>query len=155
MWCHSVGKTWPTQHSLSMRCRSREPVCGRLDMTLMLSPLSQRSLRLRSGLLTQREHTVQESGQSNDLCNSWKCMYVTLLELGVWCRRRDLCSVQWLWRLFSEESKREKWGEELWENCTLISVIYATTYITFSIFTWCFSAQSRWILNLYDYFVLL
>ncbi len=48
-------------------------------MMLMLSPLSQRSLRLRSGLLTQREHTVQESVQSNDLCNSWMCVYVHYL----------------------------------------------------------------------------
>lgn len=37
--------------SLRMRCLSREPVWGRLDMTLRLSPRSQRSLRLRSGLL--------------------------------------------------------------------------------------------------------
>lgn len=36
------------------------------------------------------------------------CVYVTLLGLGAWYRRRDLCSVQWLWRLFSEESKGKR-----------------------------------------------
>lgn len=39
------------EDSLRIRCRSREPVCGRLDMMLILSPRSQRSLRLKSGLL--------------------------------------------------------------------------------------------------------
>lgn len=42
---------WGDGNSLRMRCLSKLPVWGRLDMMLMLSPLSQRSLRLRSGLL--------------------------------------------------------------------------------------------------------
>lgn len=46
------------EDSLRIRCRSREPVCGRLDMMLILSPRSQRSLRLKSGLLQWRSTEV-------------------------------------------------------------------------------------------------
>ena len=45
------SERWVRRYSLRMRCLSSEPVWGRLDTRFMLSPLSQRSLRLRSGLL--------------------------------------------------------------------------------------------------------
>lgn len=48
--------------SLKMRCLSREPVWGRLDTMLILSPLSQRSLRLRSGLLPWRQ--IENTGSN-------------------------------------------------------------------------------------------
>lgn len=120
MWHHNVGKTRATQNSLSMRCLSREPVCGRLDMMLMLSPLSQRSLRLRSGLLTWKKHTVLESVESYDVCHfGW--MYLCALPRSDWVSDTggEIC-VQcsgYGGRSLRNLRERER-DKELWENYT-------------------------------------
>lgn len=82
------------------------------------------------------------------------CVYVTLLGLGVWYRRRDLCSVQWLWRLFSEESKGERGTrnyEKIIHKITMILMI--TDYI---VCTSCISAQfTKTVWEKKNYFVII